>query len=267
VLLYIHGGGYVSPLHKATHMPLILKMGEALHGASGKTFILEYGLAPGLKYPGQLGQSVCALNYLLTELGCELEQIVLGSDGSGGNLALALLMHIKEPHPLVPKIVGHPRCDRFKGALLISPWVSPNCAAASYAVNSAKDCLTVAGLEECTRLWAPEQAKWTDSAQTHSCTLAPVLARKILLTVGSFEIFRDDVKMLAVKIDAKTDKGCPIKSLEFQDAVHLQAVVDEALGLPLCKSLSETLLWRRCLRDGEEYYLGLDPETKDLRAL
>jgi acetyl esterase/lipase len=207
------------------------------------------------------------LNYLLTELGCELEHIVLGGDGSGGNLALALLMHIKVPHPLVPKIVGYPRCDRFKGALLISPWVSPTCAAASYTVNSAKDCLTVAGLEECTRLWAPEQSRWTDFAQTPSCTLAPVLARRILITVGGFEIFRDDVKKLAVKIDAKTDKDSPIESLEFQDAVHLQAVVDEALCLPLCTSLRETLLWRRCLRDGEEYYLGLDPETKDLRGL
>jgi hypothetical protein len=41
-------------------MPLIFKLGEALHGGVGRTFVLEYGLAPGLKYPGQLVQSACA---------------------------------------------------------------------------------------------------------------------------------------------------------------------------------------------------------------
>jgi hypothetical protein len=60
VFLYFHGGGYVSPLREATHMPLIFKLGEALHGGVGRTFVLEYGLAPGLKYPGQLVQSACA---------------------------------------------------------------------------------------------------------------------------------------------------------------------------------------------------------------
>jgi acetyl esterase/lipase len=248
-------------------MPLVFKLAEALNGGVGRTFVLEYGLAPRLKYPGQLVQSACALNYLLTELGCELEQIVIGGDGSGGNLALALLMHIKQPHPLVPKIVGYPRCDRLKGALLISPWVSLTCGAASYERNATKDCLAVAGLKKCKRLWNPEQARWSDFVETPTCALTPVLARRILLTVGGFEIFKDDVKRLAEKIGAGKDKDSPIKALEFEDAVHLQAVVDEALGLPLCKSLRETLLWCRCLRDGEDYYVGLDPETTDLSAL
>jgi acetyl esterase/lipase len=236
----------VSPLHENTHMPLVFKLAEALNGGVGRTFVLEYGLAPRLKYPGQLVQSAYALNYLLTELGCELEQIVIGGDGSGGNLALALLMHIKQPHPLVPKIVGYPRCDRLKGALLISPWVSLTCGATSYERNATR---------------------WSDFVETPTCALTPVLARRILLTVGGFEIFKDDVKRLAEKIGAGKDKDSPIKALEFEDAVHLQAVVDEALGLPLCKLLRETLLWCRCLRDGEDYYVGLDPETTDLSAL
>jgi acetyl esterase/lipase len=267
VLLYFHGGGYVSPLHEATHMPLIFKLAKALHDGTGRTFVLEYGLAPGLKYPGQLVQSACALNYLLTDLACELEQIVIAGDGSGGNLALALLVHIGQVHPLVPKIVDSPRCDRLKGALLVNPWVSLTCAAASYERNTMKDWLTVAGLEECKRLWNPEQARWSDFADMPAYALRPMLANRILFTVGSFEIFRDDVKRLAKKIGAGTDKSSPIKSLQFEEAVHLQAVVDEGLGLPLCKSLRETLLRCRCLCDGGDYYVGLNPETTDLRAL
>jgi acetyl esterase/lipase len=259
VLLYFHGGGYVSPLHKATHMPLILKIGEALHGGSGKTFVLEYGLAPGLRYPGQLVQSVCALNYLLTELSYKLDQIVIAGDGSGGNLALALLVHIAQPHPIVPKIVGYPRCDALKGALLISPWVSLTYAAASYEVNTRKDYLDHRSLRECVRLWDPDQERWSDFVGTPTCVLGPLRVYRALLTVGGFEVFRDDVQRLTEKMEASAHKNSSIVGLEFDDEVHLQPAVDAALGLPMCKSLLEILLWCRCLRDGENYYLGMTP--------
>jgi acetyl esterase/lipase len=231
VYLYFHGGGYRNPLREIGHMPVVL----------------EYGLVPELQYPGQLVQAACALNLLLNQLGCRPDQVVIGGDSAGGNLALALLAHIKQPHPLVPNVEGFPIDGKLKGALLISPWVSNATTAASYDENSKKDYLNREAVEEFIRLWGPKAELWAD------CLLAPgslwkdLPVERVLITVGGFEVFRDDVRTHATRMEAKSNEDSLVRFVETPAEVHVQPAVDAALHLPLCKSLLEILLWCRSL--------------------
>lgn len=245
VFLYFHGGGYRNPLEEAGHMPVVLECGKALD--AGMIFLLEYGLVPDLQYPGQLVQAACALNLLLDRLGYRPDQVVIGGDSAGGNLVLALLAHIKQPHPLVPKVERVPTGGELKGALLISPWVSKAFTAASYEENSKKDYLTREAMEGFTRLWAPKEEMWAEFFQAPANFWVGLPVGRVLLTVGGFEVFRDDVRTLAKSMEAKANKDSLVRFVETPSEVHVQPAVDAALHLPLCKSLLEILLWCRSL--------------------
>lgn len=246
VLLYFHGGGYRNPLEEAGHMPVVLECAKALD--AGRIFLLEYGLIPGLQYPGQLVQAACAMNLLLTTLGCRPEQVVIGGDSAGGNLVLALLAHIKQPHPLVPNVEQVPMDGELKGALLISPWVTGATTAASYDENAKKDYLTREAVKDFVQQWAPKEEMWADFFQAPTGFWTRLPAKRVLLTVGGFEVFRDDVRTFATLIEAKSSKESPVRFVETPGEIHVQPGVDSALHLPLCKSLLEILLWCRSLQ-------------------
>lgn len=191
VLLYFHGGGYSKPINGRGHMPVILECAKAL--GAGRVFVLEYGLTPGLQYPGQLYQAACATNKVLVDLDCQPGQIVVGGDSAGGNLVLALLAHMKQAHPLVPAIRTSRREDKLKGAFTISPWVSTTYDARSYDDNKAKDYLARWNFNLFTREWAPEPELWADSLRAPSGFWANLSVEHMLVTVGGFEVLRNDL--------------------------------------------------------------------------
>lgn len=245
VFLYFHGGGYRNPLEGSGHMPVVLECAEALD--AGRTFLLEYRLVPELQYPGQLVQAACALNLLLNQLGNQPNQVVIGGDSAGGNLALALLAHIKQPHPRVPNVEQVSVDNKLKGALLISPWVSNALTAVSYEENYRKDFLNREALKRFIRLWAPKHEMWADCLQAPLNFWVGLPVERVLLTVGGFEVFRDDVRRLATLMHAKGNKDSLIRFVETPAEIHAQPVVDAALRLPLCKSLLEVLQWCQSL--------------------
>lgn len=98
VLLYFHGGGYVSPI-SAVH---VLFAQRAALAANAKLIFLEYTLAPECAYPGQLAQATAALRHVLKTR--HPSQVVIGGDSAGGNLTLAVLAHMQRPHPRVTPI-------------------------------------------------------------------------------------------------------------------------------------------------------------------
>lgn len=245
VFLYFHGGGYWNPLNAPAHMPIILECSKAL--GVGRTFVLEYGLAPGLQYPGQLYQAACALNLLLGKLDCQLGDIVIGGDSAGGNLVLALIAHMKQPHSLVPAVRSLAGDSKLRGAVLISPWVSQTDTATSYAENSARDYLTREAMTFFTRQWAPKDEFWADLFKAPTEFWKDIPVKKALVTVGGFEVFRDDVQEMAKLMGARADKSSAVSFVEAPAEVHVHSGVDSALGLPFCKSFLEILLWCRDL--------------------
>src|SRR5205823_1990984 len=68
------------------------------------------------------------------------EQILMGGDSAGGNLVLAMLSHIRHPHPSLAAIsLPVP----LAGVILMSPWVSfvnpSNSDSVSHTRNSDRD--------------------------------------------------------------------------------------------------------------------------------
>jgi monoterpene epsilon-lactone hydrolase len=91
VLLYLHGGGFVLGL-----TPLHLQMGAYLARKMGmRILMVDYGLAPKHPFPAALDDCAAAYGWLL-EQGISAQNIVVAGDSAGGNLAITLLIKLRD---------------------------------------------------------------------------------------------------------------------------------------------------------------------------
>jgi monoterpene epsilon-lactone hydrolase len=97
VLLYLHGGGYNAG-SCLTHRDLAAR----LCLASGvRVLQLDYRLAPENPFPAAVEDAAAGYQWLL-ERGFQPEQIVIGGDSSGGGLALAALLWLRDHGVALP---------------------------------------------------------------------------------------------------------------------------------------------------------------------
>ncbi|KAJ6788790.1 hypothetical protein PWT90_07605 [Aphanocladium album] len=122
VVYFLHGGGFVVPIvpgHLRWCWDLYIKPSAAA-GIDVACAILEYTLSPEAVYPDHLRQASLGLQALLDQ-GFPPEEIIVGGDSAGGNLAMQLLMHIKHPNPQIPPL----HVDGRLGAVfLVSAWLT-----------------------------------------------------------------------------------------------------------------------------------------------
>ncbi|KAJ1961757.1 hypothetical protein GGI12_003061 [Dipsacomyces acuminosporus] len=107
IVLYLHGGAYIfgSP---ASHRNIV----GNISSASGlRSIAIDYRLAPLHPFPAQLHDAYIAFSYLVQQ-GFDPQDIILGGDSAGGNLAL-VLMHL----------LRHIGISNIRGLVLLSPWV------------------------------------------------------------------------------------------------------------------------------------------------
>lgn len=106
VILYCHGGGYStgSILYART---LTTKLAA---GTSMDVLCFDYRLAPENPYPAALEDAMKAWNYLML-LGYGARDVIVAGDSAGGNMALSLVLKLKEEERLLPR-----------GLVLMSPW-------------------------------------------------------------------------------------------------------------------------------------------------
>lgn len=123
VILYLHGGGYCfcSPL---THRGVAAALARE---ADARAFSLAYRLAPEHPFPAAVDDALAAYRALLDE-GVAPERIVVAGDSSGGGLALALLLSLRDAGVPMPA-----------GAVLFSPWTDLAATGASLEANDASD--------------------------------------------------------------------------------------------------------------------------------
>jgi epsilon-lactone hydrolase len=122
VVLYLHGGGYAFSIR--AHDNLIAFVALA---AQAKTFALDYRLAPEYPFPAQLEDAQVAYHWLLSS-GVAPERIVIAGDSAGGNLALALLLALRDAQQPLPRLV-----------VCLSPWTDMDCSSRSLKENEAYD--------------------------------------------------------------------------------------------------------------------------------
>ncbi|MFW5663451.1 MAG: alpha/beta hydrolase [bacterium] len=120
IVLYLHGGGYVSG-SCSDHRGFVAKFAQQ----TGVTHLLfEYRLAPEHPYPAAVDDSLMVYKHLLAE-GYSADNIVFAGESAGGGLTLALLLALKKHGIPFPK-----------AAVAISPWTDLTCSADSYTTKN-----------------------------------------------------------------------------------------------------------------------------------
>lgn len=97
ILLYLHGGGFVyglTPLHYKMVATLVEKLGM-------RALLVDYRLAPRYPFPAPLEDCVTAYRWLLKQ-GISANSIVVAGDSAGGNLALSMLMQLRDAKDPLP---------------------------------------------------------------------------------------------------------------------------------------------------------------------
>ncbi len=123
VIMHCHGGGYStgSSLYART---LTSKLAES---TSMDVLSFDYRLAPENPYPAAVEDAVKAWNYLML-LGYGARDVVLTGDSAGGNLALALVLKLKQEGRLLPR-----------GMVLMSPWTDLTSSGRSFQTKAEVD--------------------------------------------------------------------------------------------------------------------------------
>lgn len=123
IILYLHGGGYVSgDLKYAKGFGTILAVQNNM-----RVCCLAYRLAPENPYPSALDDAVLAYRQLMAD-GYSPSQIVLCGESAGGGLIFALALKLKE--------LG---LEQPCGIIAVSPWSDLTMSGDSYEENCEKD--------------------------------------------------------------------------------------------------------------------------------
>lgn len=123
VVLYLHGGGYT-----AGGIEYARGFGSVLAAETGrKVLCVAYRLAPEVKFPAALDDSVCAYKYLLTLVNSPRD-IVFAGESAGGGLCYALIHRLKELKLPLPA-----------GVAAISPWADLSQSGPSHTENAEND--------------------------------------------------------------------------------------------------------------------------------
>jgi epsilon-lactone hydrolase len=120
VVLYIHGGGYVSG-SCSDHRGLISKFASYTRVSF---LFFEYRLAPENPLPSALDDSVKMYKWLLNS-GYPPSCIIIAGESAGGGLCLATLLALKDKTILLPR-----------AAVAISPWTDLTCSGESYKTKN-----------------------------------------------------------------------------------------------------------------------------------
>ena len=123
IILYLHGGGYVSgDMQYAKGFGTVLAAENHI-----AVCCVAYRLAPEHIYPAALEDAVQAYRYLINN-GYSPDKIVLCGESAGGGLVFSLALKLKEEQLPTP-------C----GIIAVSPWSDLSMSGASYEENREKD--------------------------------------------------------------------------------------------------------------------------------
>ena len=129
VILYCHGGGYStgSSIYART-LTTKLAMSTSMDVLS-----FDYRLAPEHPYPAATKDAMMVWDDLML-LGYGARDVILAGDSAGGNLALSLVLKLKQQRRLLPR-----------GLILMSPWTDLTASGKSHKSRAEIDPVLDAG--------------------------------------------------------------------------------------------------------------------------
>jgi len=201
-ILYCHGGGYTNGgIYYARILAVKLAQVTGL-----KVYSFEYRLAPEHPYPAGIDDGEKVWNYLMHK-GYGAKDVIIAGDSAGGNMALEIMLRLKEEKRILPK-----------AAILMSPWTDMRLNSSSYENYKDKDpMLSYDYVEAVRNAYAGPDADYED--YHFSPILADLSAMPpTLIQVGSNEILRDDSENLRKKY---TKYGSYAKLEVYQGCWHV----------------------------------------------
>lgn len=181
-IYYLHGGGFtIGSLVSHRHLA-----GALAEAVGGRSFAIDYRLAPEYVMPAQIEDALAGYDHLLAT-GVASNQIAIAGDSAGGGLAMQLLLRLRETGRQMPAC-----------AALFSPWIDFEASGDSMTSKAALDPVIS---REVSLATVP---LITGGIEPKSVGLAILDADlrglpPLLLQVGSHEALLDDSTRLAVK--------------------------------------------------------------------
>ncbi len=175
VLLYFHGGGYVSgSIH--SHRYLM----QNLSRASGtRTLGINYRLAPEHPFPAAIDDAVSCYRWLLAE-GYKPNDIAIGGDSAGGGLVVSTLLSLRDAGDPLPA-----------AGLCISPWADLTGTAKSYETQCELDpMISPMAIRKVAQMYLGSVAAENPVASSVFADLSGL--PPLLIQVGEREVLRDD---------------------------------------------------------------------------
>lgn len=129
VILYCHGGGYISG-----NLGYARVLAAKMASATGREVLsFEYRLAPEHPWPAAAQDAMAAWDYLMYQ-GYGAGQVVLAGDSAGGNLALELALELRRTGRRLPARL-----------VLFSPWTDMTAQGNSYQTCREEDPMLTQG--------------------------------------------------------------------------------------------------------------------------
>ncbi len=174
VILYTHGGGYVSG-SCSDHRRFVAQF---VQGTGMRALSFEYRLAPEHPYPAALDDSVAAYRWMLAQ-DISPSQIVIAGESAGGGLCLATLLALRDQGIPLPA-----------AAVALSPWTDLALTGESYRTK-VNACVSPRGMSAvCSQYYVGKNdpcLPWISPLYGNLSGLPP-----ILIYVGDDETMRDD---------------------------------------------------------------------------
>ena len=199
IILYVHGGGYVSGScfdHRAFLSGFTKRVGVT-------NLIYNYRLAPEHPFPAALDDTVAMYKCLLS-VGYKPENIIIAGESAGGGLCLATLLALKERKIAMPA-----------AAVAISPWTDLTCSGESY---KTKNKVSAAPLNS----WFVFSKYYVGNNNVSNPLISPLFGDlkglpPLFINSGNADELFDDGKMFYLK--AK-DAGVDVSFREGKDQLH-----------------------------------------------
>jgi len=179
VILYLHGGGYVSGSPR-THRALV---GHLSRHTKAPILALDYRLAPEYAYPAALEDAWAAYWWLLNQQ-IPPSRIAVAGDSAGGGLTLALLMALRDAGAPLPA-----------AAVCFSPWVDLALTGGSLHKNKNTDFINWEVLKATADMYLGGHDPYDPLVSPLYGDLQGL--PPLLVQVGSAELLYDDGRRLA----------------------------------------------------------------------
>jgi len=184
-ILFVHGGSFVAG-SIASHRTLA---GNVAIASKARALLIDYRLAPEHPFPAAVEDTVAAYAWLLGQ-GLAPGQVVVAGDSAGGNLSLALLLHLRDRQQPMPA-----------GAVCLCPAPDLSFSGESAVTNLEKDIMLNMSEER-----AYIEA-YLNGADPRAPLASPIYGDlrglpPLLMQVGSHEILLSDVERFAEKARA-----------------------------------------------------------------